>query len=114
MGRKTSFVITVATTSLASAACGGSATTSNPPEVFMNPPPPDPEPPPPEPQPEPEGEFATPPDGESNEVAGGDGADVTRDESGKCWRHAKVDCPPMAMCNPPPPQEVPCPPEKAK
>jgi hypothetical protein len=38
-----------------------------------------------------------------------DGGVVWRDDAGRCTYAPKVDCPPRATCNPPPPREVACP-----
>lgn len=36
-------------------------------------------------------------------------ARITLDERGICTRHVSIDCPPDALCNPPPPEEISCP-----
>lgn len=39
---------------------------------------------------------------------GGGGSRIDRHEDGTCWQVHEVSCPPEALCNPPPPQQVDC------
>jgi hypothetical protein len=39
---------------------------------------------------------------------GGEGSHIDRQDDGTCWKSFDVSCPPDAMCNPPPPQQVDC------
>jgi hypothetical protein len=39
---------------------------------------------------------------------------VRRDPDGRCFYHEPENCPEGARCNPPPPMEVECPPEKPR
>jgi hypothetical protein len=41
-----------------------------------------------------------------------EGATVTRDDDGTCWVRSGGHCPPNVHCNPPPPRQVECPPDK--
>lgn len=40
------------------------------------------------------------------------GAHVQKNADGTCWYHDMPSCPPNVHCNPGPPQEVECPPDK--
>ncbi len=95
-----------------------------PPEVACNPPPPEPVPCPPE-----LGGPTGPTGNEANDSAedGGQGgsdsggqlvmqideddASIRVNPDGSCSRYFMVNCPEGAACNPPRPQDVPCPPE---
>ncbi len=104
-----SFVATVAVS-----ACGPS------PEYAVNPPPPPDmvEPTPIPPAPTETAPPETPPAVETSEPksdlpAPGPGEKVTVKKNGTCWVYPDVDCPPSpATCNPPPPRQVQCPPDK--
>jgi hypothetical protein len=40
------------------------------------------------------------------------GGSVSKDAQGHCWQHNDPHCPPNVACNPGPPIEVMCPPDK--
>jgi hypothetical protein len=116
-----SVVVTFSIAELACAAAPEDAQTSAP--LPGNPPrpvgdggrvaPPDPAPndtshdaPDPEPEPEPDPETAPDP--------GPPKVTIHQRPDGTCWETTSVECPPMVMCNPPPPRQVDCPAPRPK